>query len=171
MDCCRPIFSNYCWNTKNHNKFPDNFKKIIKGILMYIKKDNLLSLLPKNIWFNVFKNYNDYKRYNLDINKYYDNKLEYISMDYYANIYESFISYIDILKYHYTYCEAEQHILILKDCNCCKRHKINRPNKLVNNFNKSTITPSVNFDYDKYNCSCICRSHIRFLNRAFCKSF
>lgn len=164
----RPILSDYYWSIKNHKKLPEEMQKNIKAILMYCKKENLLSLIPNDLWLSIFSHYNYKEKYEEDQIEYYNKKLEYIHKYYKNNSYENYMYYGDILRYYYNYEEAKEHILILNNCNCCMRHTFNRPQKIMRNYKEIVITDP-GFKLKKNNCSCICRQYIRYLNRVFCE--
>tara|TARA_Y100000389_G_scaffold66748_4_gene62973 strand:+ start:2119 stop:2475 length:357 start_codon:yes stop_codon:yes gene_type:complete len=57
----------------------------------------------------------------------------------------------------------ENEVKILDTCNCCERHKINRPKSLQPWIN----TPYQNCGETDYPCKCNCRHVSRFICRAF----
>ena len=169
MDCIRPMFNNYSWNVKNHKEFPNDIQKIIKAVLLYYKRDNLLGLLSKDIWYFIFSHFNNVEKYKTDKIKYYNKKLKYILGEYNKNTYSDYVPYFDIIKNNYTYEEAEEHIDILKDCNCCPRHRFNRPQKIEKNYKEIVITDD-RYKFKRRDCNCNCRHFSRTLNRVFCET-
>ena len=58
--------------------------------------------------------------------------------------------------------EKNNMILILNSCNCCERHKINRP-KCLEKYIETTFKDD---DKSKHMCQCQCRHIARFICRS-----
>jgi len=58
--------------------------------------------------------------------------------------------------------EKNNMILILNTCNCCERHKVNRP-KCLEKYIETNFKAN---DKSKYNCQCQCRHITRFICRS-----
>ena len=169
----KPLENDYFWNKKNHTKFPKDLQHKIEAVFMYIKKDNLLGILSKDIWLIIFNNYYDKCRYESNLNNYYDNKIKNIKTIWNCSKTDSDkLSYHELVKKYYTHLEAQEHINILYKCKCCKRHQINKPHKIMKNFIETVYTYPSNHTQtitNYCNCLCDCRHLIRSFNRVFCE--
>ena len=58
--------------------------------------------------------------------------------------------------------ERNNMILILNNCNCCERHKVDRP-KILEKYIETKFKGD---DKSKYDCHCACRHSARFICRS-----
>ena len=118
--------------------------------------------LVEYIWsFNYFWASNIIQKYT---KKYISKKVKYIIRmldDGYIGSFNLFI-YYNVEDYENKMLITNNLIRTLNVCDCCNRHKINKPKK----FERWIETP-FNSQNNKYNCHCKCRLHSRMLCRSF----